>query len=92
MSELIELSVPPDAQQSGGHEVLRAFVVDGALSISVQRAFDEPAVWGQFLSDVAHYIANVYAREAGIGAEEALGDIYRSFNAHDRMTHTDSIN
>jgi Domain of unknown function (DUF5076) len=92
MSELIELSVPPDAQTNGGHEVLRAFVVEGALSISMQRAFDEPAVWGIFLSDVARYVAQVYAREAGIDATEALADIYRSFNAHDMMNESDVIN
>ena len=43
---LHELPVPPDAQEAGGHEVLRAFVVDGGLSVSLQRSFDEPQTWG----------------------------------------------
>jgi Domain of unknown function (DUF5076) len=92
MSELHELSTPPDARENGGYEVLRAFVVDGAMSISMQRAFDEPAMWGMFLGDIARYVANVYAREVGIDANEAFADIQRSFNAHDMMNETDVIN
>ena len=65
-SELRELTPPPDAVEQGGDEVLRAFVVDGGLSIAIQRAFDEPAIWGRLLMDVARYVAGLYGRESDI--------------------------
>jgi hypothetical protein len=77
--ELRELSVPPDAQEHGGHEVMRAFVVDGSLSIAIQRAFEDPATWGRLLMDVARYVAGLYGRESDISEEEALAEILRQF-------------
>ncbi len=58
-----ELSAPPDVEQQGGAEILRLFVTDGALSLSMQRAFEEPQMWGQLLADLALHVAQVYARE-----------------------------
>ena len=59
---LSELPIPPDAQEVGGHEVLRAFVVNGGLSVSLQRALDEPHTWGVLLVDLAHHVARIYAK------------------------------
>ena len=78
---LTELSPPPDAREKGGTEVLRAFVVDGALSISIQRAFDEPGVWGRALADIARYVAGLYGRESDVGEIESLDEIIRTFKA-----------
>jgi hypothetical protein len=78
---LHELSAPPDATEQGGHEVLRAFVVDGGLSIAVQRAFDDPALWGRLLADVARYVAGLYDRESAISEEDALAEIRRVIEA-----------
>ena len=36
------LNVPPAAMEQGGVEVLRAVIVDGALHVSLRRAFDDP--------------------------------------------------
>lgn len=79
MSELRELSPPPDAEQDGGVEVLRVFVVERALSIAVQRAFEEPAMWGMLFADVARQVAMIYGREAEIGEAEALESIRDAF-------------
>ncbi|MDB5569711.1 MAG: hypothetical protein JWN93_894 [Hyphomicrobiales bacterium] len=91
-----ELPVPPDAQEAGGHEVLRAFVVDGGLSVSLQRAFDEPQTWGVLLVDLARHVARIYAEEAEMTQEQALSEIRRMFDAEwDRSTDpgaTDAIN
>ena len=38
-------------------EVLRAFVLDGGLSIAFTRAFEEPDIWGLLLVDVARHAA-----------------------------------
>ncbi len=77
---LHQLSVPPDAETHGGHEVLRAFVVDGGLSVSLQRAFDEPAMWGVLLVDLARQVAGVFAKEGVMSAEEALAEIRHSLD------------
>lgn len=79
--EIHELSVPPDAEESGGHEVLRAFVVGGALSISLQRAFENPGTWGMIFVDLARHVAHVFAQESDISEEEALNQIRRVFEA-----------
>src|ERR1700741_1896112 len=46
--------LPPDViGRADATEVLRAFVVDGGLSIAFQRAFEEPEMWGLLLVDIA---------------------------------------
>ncbi len=70
-----ELSVPPDVEAHGGCEILRLFVTDGALSLTMQRAFAEPEMWGQLLAELARQVAEVYARETSICAAEALAEI-----------------
>ncbi len=78
---LTELSAPPDAREQGGTEVLRAFVVNGGLSISIQRAFEDPAIWGRALADIARYVAGLYGRESGFDETESLDEIVRIFRA-----------
>jgi len=62
-------------------EVLRAFVVDGGLSIAFARAFDEPEMWGLLLVDVARHASRVYARESTYSEDEALRRIVDMFEA-----------
>ena len=42
---LHELEAPPDATETGGHEVLRCFVVDGGLSVNAKRLTSSAAAW-----------------------------------------------
>ena len=81
MAELRELSPPPDVREEGGTEVLRVFVVRQALSISIQRAFDDPAMWGMLFADVARHVASIYARESDATEAEALEAIRAAFEA-----------
>jgi hypothetical protein len=62
-------------------EVLRAFVIDGGLSIAFTRAFEEPDMWGLLLVDIARHAARAYAREGGFSEEEALTRIVDMFEA-----------
>jgi hypothetical protein len=62
-------------------EVLRAFVIDGGLSIAFQRAFEEPDMWGLLLVDIARHAARAYARESDYSEEDALGRIVEMFEA-----------
>ena len=77
-----EQPLPPDVMdREDATEVLRAFVVDGGLSIAFQRAFEEPDMSGLMLVDIARHAARAYAREAEMTEEEALSRIVDMFEA-----------
>jgi len=79
--EFQPLSVPPDALEKGGVEVLRASVVDGAVSVALRRSFDDPATWGRLLIDLARQAARAYALETDLSEEEALERIRAGWEA-----------
>src|SRR5215471_17664213 len=83
-----EQPLPPDViGRENATEVLRAFVVDGGLSIAFTRAFEEPDMWGLLLVDIARHAARAYARESEYSEEEALARILDMFEAEiDRPT------
>src|SRR5262249_59305651 len=82
MSGPKEQPLPPDVMgREDAVEVLRAFVVDGGLSIAFQRAFEEPEMWGLILVDIARHAARAYARESDITEDEALERIVDMFEA-----------
>jgi hypothetical protein len=77
-----EQPMPPDViGRDDATEVLRAFVLDGGLSIAFSRAFEEPDIWGLLLVDVARHAARAYARESNFTEDEALGRIIDMFEA-----------
>ncbi|WP_375457505.1 DUF5076 domain-containing protein [uncultured Methylobacterium sp.] len=82
MSETFQaLDIPPDAQEQGGIEVLRAAVVDGAVSVALRRAFDDPATWGRLLIDLAGQAARAYAAETEMSEDEAFERIRAGWEA-----------
>ena len=77
-----EQPLPPDViGRDDATEVLRAFVVDGGLSIAFTRAFEEPDMWGLLLVDIARHAARAYSRESAYSEEEALERILDMFEA-----------
>ena len=76
-----ELSAPPDALNNGGIEVVRASVVDGAVSVALRRSFDDPYTWGRLLIDLARQAARVYALETEMSEEEAFERIRAGIEA-----------
>jgi hypothetical protein len=75
-----EQPLPPDTiGRDDAVEVLRAFVVGNGLSISFMRAFDDPAMWGMLLVDVARHAARVFAKEGVMSEAEALEAIRSMF-------------
>ena len=81
------LAVPPDALQKGGHEVLRAAIVDGGVSVALRRSFDEPFTWGILLVDLARHAARFYALETDMSEDQALAAIRDAMEAElDRPT------
>ena len=75
------LSVPPDALERGGHEVLRASIVDGGVSVALRRSFDDPFTWGVLLVDLARHAARIYALETDLSEEEAMAEIRAGLQA-----------
>ena len=74
--------MPPDViGRDDAIEVLRAFVLDGGLSIAFARAFEEPDMWGLLLVDVARHAARAYSRESSYTEEEAMTRIVDMFEA-----------
>ena len=77
-----EQPLPPDViGREDATEVLRAFVVDGGLSIAFTRAFEEPDMWGLLLVDIARHAARAYAKESAYSEDEALARIVEMFEA-----------
>jgi hypothetical protein len=55
------LHVPPEAFDKGGVEVLRAVIIDGALHVSLRRAFDDPEAFGMMIADITRHVGRIYA-------------------------------
>ncbi|MCB8820726.1 DUF5076 domain-containing protein [Microvirga rosea] len=75
------LNIPPDALENGGIEILRASVSEGAVSIALRRAFDDPFTWGVLLVDLARHAARIYAMETDLSEEEAMQEIVAGIQA-----------
>ncbi|WP_375463650.1 DUF5076 domain-containing protein [uncultured Methylobacterium sp.] len=75
------LDIPPEAREQGGIEVLRAAVVDGAVSVALRRSFDDAATWGRLLIDLARQAARAYALETEMSEEEAFERIRAGWEA-----------
>ncbi len=82
MSEKFEeLEIPPDALEQGGIEIVRASIVDGAVSVALRRAFDDPATWGRLFVDLARQAARAYAQETDTSEEDAFERIRAGWEA-----------
>jgi hypothetical protein len=75
------LALPPDVLEKGGIEILRASVVDGAVSVALRRSFDDPFTWGVLFVDLARHAARIYALETELSEEQALEAIAAGFRA-----------
>ena len=72
-----ELPPPPgvtvDPKRS--QEVLRAWIVNQGLQVSLQKSFEDPAVWGILLVDLARHAARIYADQGDCTFEQAMTKI-----------------
>jgi hypothetical protein len=75
------LHVPPAALDQGGVEVLRAVIVDGALHVSLRRAFDDPEAWGMLIADITRHVARIYAAEDKFREEETIARVRALYDA-----------
>jgi hypothetical protein len=82
------LHLPPAALEKGGVEVMRAAIVDGALHVSLRRAFDDPEAWGMLIADVTRHVARIYATEDQFREAETVERIRAIYEAEiDAPTH-----
>jgi hypothetical protein len=75
------LHVPPAAMEQGGVEVLRAVIVDGALHVSLRKAFDDPEAWGMLIADITRHVARIYASEDKFREEETIERVRALYDA-----------
>jgi hypothetical protein len=75
------LHVPPAALDQGGVEILRAVIVDGALHVSLRRAFDDPDPWGMLIADVTRHIARIYATESNLTQDQVIDRVRTIYDA-----------
>ena len=75
------LNAPPAALEHGGTEILRAVIVNGALHVSLRRAFDDPEAWGMLIADVTRHVARIYATEDNFREAETVERIRALYDA-----------
>lgn len=77
-----ELAPPPGAYRDpNATEILRAWVVNKGLEVSVIKAFEDPGMWGLLLVDLARHAARIYEQEKVCGFEQALSEIRKMADA-----------
>ena len=72
--------------------MLRAAVVEGAVSVALRRAFDDPATWGRLLIDLARQAALAYARETDLSEKEAFARILAGWEAGESAEAASTLN
>jgi hypothetical protein len=77
-----ELPIPGAAfEDNDAAEIFRAWVINGGLQVSMQRAFEGPEPWGMLVVDIARHAARIFEREGVCSEAEALRRIKALFEA-----------
>jgi len=78
-----ELAVPIEALGNpNAGEILRAWSVDGGLSVSLNPvAFADSGVWGILLVDVARHVSRALSNEGKGSAPEIMNSIMNAFES-----------
>jgi hypothetical protein len=78
-----ELSLPSEiGKATEAAEVLRAWIVDSRLVCVLDpQAFEDPAIWGMLLADVARHVGQAYEQLQGADPEAVSRAIAQSFAA-----------
>jgi|SRR6516165_982633 hypothetical protein len=73
------LSIPPQANERGGTEILRCAVIDSEFHLTLRPIFSEAEGWGILFAEVARHVASVYAQERRFTEEQTLTRISAAF-------------
>jgi hypothetical protein len=95
--DIEELDIPDGvgtAQQSV--EVLRAFIADGALMVSINADAFGPRVkdWGRLIAEISHHVAHAAELQGHMSEQEALTHLRKVFDEtlrHSQPTMTGKI-
>jgi hypothetical protein len=87
-SDSRQLPIPPRAHSAKeASEILRAWINDGALEVSLLRIWDEPDAWGILLVDLARHASRAFANEGICSEASAMRRIRDMLDAEwDRPT------
>lgn len=77
-----ELEIPPIAEEDRNSvEILRVWAAQQQQHVSLRwDLWDDPAIWGVVLADLAGHVANAFERQRGKNREETLSQIQEFFN------------
>ncbi len=83
MCSIYELPIPPDVNSAGeAIELARIWAAAGKQHVSLATGlWNDPAMWGMMLVDLAKHVANGYHQIYGLDTEEALTRIKAGFDA-----------
>ena len=78
-----ELVIPPAAKTDPeAAELIRVWAAAGGQHISLNTdAWEDPAIWGICLVDLAKLVADAYHQTKGLDAQETLARIKNGFDA-----------
>jgi hypothetical protein len=77
-----ELQIPPAAEDDPqAVEILRVWAARQEQHVSLSwDLWDDPAIWGMVLADLAGHVANAFQQERGLDRTETLAAIRELFN------------
>jgi hypothetical protein len=83
MAESNHLPMPHTANQDPqSFEILRVWIANRGQHVSIRAGiWEDPAMWGMMLCDLAGHIANAYQQEKGMDRIETLRRIKVGFDA-----------
>lgn len=78
-----ELKIPPLAlKDPDAIEIIRVWTAKGKQEVCLKVGlWNDPAIWGRLLTDIARHIANVYAHAQKVDFDEVLNRILEGFEA-----------
>lgn len=77
-----ELEIPPiAAEDPNAVEILRVWAARHEQHVSLSwDLWDDPAIWGMVLADLAGHVANAFQQERGLNRKATLTAIQELFN------------
>lgn len=76
-----EIPIPPVAAQTpDSREVARVWIANGGCHVTLWSAFEDPAMWGMLIADLARHAARSTAADKICSEKEALQAIVTYFN------------
>jgi hypothetical protein len=77
------MQIPPvAASDREAFEILRVWISGGSQHVTLQPgAWDDPAIWGMMLVDLARHVANAFEQTERMQSEAALERIKLGFDA-----------